>query len=53
MDTDRSIQRAIASGTRNKEAMELVHNWCRHARVEKFGGTGILSFPRSASKPLT
>ena len=42
MDTDRDIQRAIDSGTRNKEAMELIHNWCRHARVEKFGGTGLI-----------
>jgi len=22
--------------------MELIHNWCRHARVEKFGGTGLI-----------
>lgn len=42
MKPDRDIQRTIASGERNKEALELIHNWCRHARVEKFGGTGII-----------
>jgi hypothetical protein len=42
MDTDRHIELAIASGERNKEAMALIRNWCRHARVEKFGGTGIV-----------
>lgn len=42
MDTDHDIQDAIASGERNKQAMELIHNWCRHARVQKFGGTGLV-----------
>lgn len=42
MDTDRRIHEAIAAGQRNKEVMELVRNWCRHARVQKFGGTGIV-----------
>jgi hypothetical protein len=42
MDTDRSIQKAITSGERNKEVMELVRNWCQHARVRKVGGTGMI-----------
>ena len=42
MDTDHRINMAIASGERNKEAVELIRNWCRHARVEKFGGVGIV-----------
>jgi DNA-binding phage protein len=39
---DRDIQKAIEDGQRNQEAKQLIHNWCRHARVEKFGGTGII-----------
>jgi hypothetical protein len=42
VDTDRKIQEAIASGEKNKQAMELIHNWCRHARVQKVGGTGLV-----------
>ena len=42
MDTDRRINMAIASGERNKEAVELIRNWCRHARVQKFGGVGLV-----------
>lgn len=40
MDLD--IQRAIEAGQRNFEALELIENWCRHARVEKFGGVGLI-----------
>lgn len=39
---DRRYEQAIASGEKNKRTMELVHNWCRHARIEKFGGTGLI-----------
>jgi hypothetical protein len=42
MKTDRRINMAIASGERNQEAMELIRNWCRHARVKKMGGIGIV-----------
>lgn len=42
MAADRDIQDAIASGERNKQAMELIHNWCRHARIQKAGGTGLV-----------
>jgi hypothetical protein len=42
MDTEQRIQDAVAAGERNKMVMELVHNWCRHARVRKLGGTGMV-----------
>ncbi len=41
-DDDLRIPKAIASGEINKEAMELIRNWCRHARVVKVGGVGII-----------
>jgi hypothetical protein len=42
MDIDHKIETAIANGERNKQTMLLVHNWCRHARVKKVGGTGMV-----------
>lgn len=42
MNLDPDIQRAIAEGQRNQAAKELIHNWCRHARVEKLGGIGLI-----------
>ena len=42
MSRDWDIERAIRDGERNQDAKRLIHNWCRHARVEKFGGTGII-----------
>lgn len=42
MSRDKDIERAIRDGERNRDAMRLIHNWCRHARVEKFGGTGLI-----------
>lgn len=42
MSRDRDIERAIRDGERNQDAKRLIHNWCRHARVEKFGGTGLI-----------
>lgn len=42
MGTDLDILRAIESGERNLEAKQLIENWCRHARVEKNGGTGMI-----------
>src|SRR3546814_2926737 len=41
-DLDPDIERAIQDGKRNQDAKHLIHNWCRHARVEKVGGTGII-----------
>ena len=42
MLTDRDIQEAIAIGERNRATVELVRNWCAHARIEKFGGVGLI-----------
>lgn len=42
MRFDPEIRRAIADGQRNQEAKELIHNWCRHARIEKHGGVGLI-----------
>lgn len=42
MSRDLDIERTIRDGERNQEAKRLILNWCRHARVQKFGGTGII-----------
>lgn len=42
MSRDRDIERTIRDGERNQNTKRLIHNWCRHARVEKFGGTGLI-----------
>ena len=42
MSNDRDIERAIEAGEKNKRTTELVQNWCVHARVEKFGGVGLI-----------
>lgn len=42
MRSDLDIQRSIEAGQRNLEAKALIQNWCGHARVEKFGGTGLI-----------
>lgn len=42
MNRDRDIERAIRDGERNQDAKRLIQNWCRHARVQKFGGTGLI-----------
>jgi hypothetical protein len=38
METDRRIKEAMEAGERTKATIELVRNWCRHARVERPGG---------------
>lgn len=42
MSRDRDIERTIRDGERNQDAKHLIHNWCRQARVQKFGGTGLI-----------
>lgn len=42
MNSDRDIQKAIEAGEKNRRTTELIHNWCRHAKVEKCGGTGLI-----------
>ena len=40
MDLD--FENALRAGERNLETKHLIGNWCRHARVEKFGGIGLI-----------
>jgi hypothetical protein len=32
----------MEAGERNRATVELVRNWCAHARIEKFGGVGLI-----------
>lgn len=38
----RDIADTVKAGERNRDTMVLVHNYCGYARVEKFGGTGMI-----------
>jgi len=38
----RQIDDALRSGEQNRDTMELVCNWCAHARLKKVGGTGMV-----------
>jgi hypothetical protein len=38
----RDIAETIKAGERNRDTMVLVRNFCAHARIEKFGGTGMV-----------
>lgn len=37
------IEEAIQTGRRNNEALQLVHNFCSHARVVNRGGVGLVA----------
>jgi hypothetical protein len=39
--TDR-IDQAVEGGSRNQATLELVQNWCRHARIQRGGGVGMV-----------
>lgn len=39
---ERDYLRAVEDGRRNQEVKVLIQNWCGHARIEKFGGTGMI-----------
>lgn len=39
---DRDYLRTVEVGRRNQEVKVLIQNWCRHARIEKCGGTGMI-----------
>ncbi|WP_390348799.1 hypothetical protein ACFJIS_14590 [Variovorax boronicumulans] len=39
---ERDYLRTIEVGRRNQEVRVFVQNWCGHARIEKFGGTGMI-----------
>lgn len=42
MSEDNHIESVIGAGERNLATLELIRNWCKHAGIEKFGGTGII-----------
>jgi len=42
MDTEKKIDSAVAIGKKNKKTSELLHNWCGHLKIKKFGGTGLI-----------
>ena len=42
MDRRDHIQQAIELGRRNKEALELIENWCANLRVVNWGGVGLI-----------
>jgi len=42
MSSDRDIQNTIEAGEKNRRTTDLIHNWCRYAKVKKCGGTGLI-----------
>lgn len=42
MSSDDRIEDLIAGGERNARVMELVGNWCAHARAKRMGGVGMV-----------
>jgi hypothetical protein len=42
MDFERDFAETVAIGEKNQRTKELICNWCRNARVEKMGGTGLI-----------
>lgn len=39
---ERDYLKTVEVGRRNQEVKILIQNWCGHARIEKFGGTGMI-----------
>jgi len=39
---ERNYLKTVEVGQRNQEVKVLVQNWCGHAKIEKFGGTGMI-----------
>lgn len=37
------FERHVRTGERNKQVLELVHNWCSHAMIRNHGGTGLIA----------
>lgn len=42
MRRDDQIETYIAAGKRNAEVIQLMHNWCAHARARRMGGVGMI-----------
>jgi hypothetical protein len=41
-DGEIRIEQTIREGERNKVVVALVHNWCRHAEINRHGGVGLI-----------
>lgn len=41
-DDDLRIEQTVRDGQRNKEVVQLVRNWCRHAEIERSPGRGLI-----------
>jgi hypothetical protein len=39
---ERDYLKTVEVGRRNQEVKVLIQNWCGHAKIEKFGGTGMI-----------
>lgn len=37
------FERHVRTGERNKQILELVHNWCSHAKIRNHGGIGLIA----------
>lgn len=37
------FEQHVRTGERNKLVLELMHNWCAHARARNHGGTGLIA----------
>lgn len=42
MASKRDFDRTIEAGKQNLSTLELIHNWCSHAKIEKHGGVGLI-----------
>lgn len=42
MRTEHEIEKATRIGERNREVIQLLQNWCAHARVVRVGGVGLI-----------
>lgn len=39
---DKEIDIAVSQGKKNQETARLIKNWCAHARIDRFGGVGLI-----------
>ncbi|KQZ33800.1 hypothetical protein [Caulobacter sp. Root1472] len=39
---EREYEEAAAQGRRNSQTLALINNWCAHARLDRFGGLGMI-----------
>ena len=41
-DSEERIQETVAHGRKNQRTAERIQNWCRNARISRFGGIGLI-----------